>query len=159
MQITDKLRFKQAFNRLAVATRLPADQADAAMQRIYFEGLQRFPVEAVEAAAGTLAESAQWFPKLAEWCEAAELARNARALMLVSPDVRQWHAECGTCDDTGWESIPCSGDDQCGRSRPHTAHRYGVPCGCRLTNRTYQRRLAEQRERSRGRRKAAEAHA
>lgn len=156
MQDSDKLRFKQAFNRLAVATRLPADHADAAMQRIYFEGLQRFPIEAVESAAGSLAERSQWFPKLAEWCDTAERARNTRALLAAAPDGRQWHAECESCDDTGFEILTCSGRAQCGRDKEHQPHEYAVPCPCRMTNRTYQRRLAEQRERAHGRRKASE---
>lgn len=150
----DKIRFLQAFNRLTVATRLPADHVDAAMQRIYFEGLERFPIEAVEAAAGDLATSSQWFPKLAEWSDVAERARNARALLAVKPDQRVWHAECESCDDTGWEILTCSGTRQCGRDKEHAAHDYAVPCACRLTNRTYLRRLAEQRERARGRRGA-----
>ena len=67
---TDSKRFKAAFNRLAVATRLPADQADMASQRVYFEGLQDLPIEAVEQAARGLELKAQWFPKLVEWRQA-----------------------------------------------------------------------------------------
>ena len=159
MVINDKIRFKQAFNRLAVATRLPADQVDAAMQKIYFDGLERFPIEAIESAAAELAVNAQWFPKLAEWCDVAERARNARALTAGSQDHggRVWHAECATCDDTGWESVTCDGKHkQCGRERDHGDHEYVVPCVCRDTNRTYQRRRAEQRERARGRKTATD---
>lgn len=67
---TDSKRFKVAFNRLAVATRLPADQADMASQRVYFEGLQDLSIEAVENAARGLELKAQWFPKLSEWRQA-----------------------------------------------------------------------------------------
>lgn len=151
MTINDKFRFKQAFNRLAVAVRLPADQADAAMQVVYWEGLDTYPIEAVEDAARQLAEQSVWFPKLAEWIELAAKAQNARVIKMALPDPgRAWHAECGTCDDTGWEPLECSGRAQCGRDREHAPHPYVVACACRPTNRTYQRRKAEERERSRG---------
>lgn len=159
MTVADRTRFKQAFNRLAVAVRLPADQVDAAMQRVYWDGLETYPIEAVEDAAVLLARQAVWFPKLAEWRDEATKASNARALRLALPDPgRAWNAECATCDDTGWEPMTCSGGAQCGRQKEHGQHSYVVPCPCRATNRTYLRRKAEERERARGRRSAAEAH-
>lgn len=72
----DVQRFKVAFNRLAVETRLPADQADAAVQRIYFEGLSDLPIEAIEEAARTLGRKAEWFPKLKEWRDAVRRVRR-----------------------------------------------------------------------------------
>ena len=154
--IHDKIRFKQAFNRLAVAVRLPADQADAAMQRIYWDGLEPYPIEAVEDASHTLATQAAWFPKLAEWIEVASKAQNARVLKHALPDPgRGWNSECGTCDDTGWEPLTCAGGRQCGRTKEHAAHSYVVPCPCRDTNRTYQRRKAEERDRVRGKSEAS----
>ena len=156
MTALDKPRFLQAFNRLAVAVRLPADHTDGAMHRVYFEGLSDFGIEAIEAAAHELERQAKWFPKVSEWRDVAERARNIRALAAVSTDQRVWHAECDACDDTGWEILTCSGRVQCGREKEHAAHDYAVPCPCRPTNRTYQRRLAEQRERARGRKSAAE---
>lgn len=156
MTLHDKLRFKQAFNRLAVAVRLPADQADVAMQRIYWEGLESYPIDAVEDAASALAAQAVWFPKLAEWIEVTSKAQNARVLKLALPDPgRGWNSECGTCDDTGWEPLTCAGGRQCGRDREHAAHSFVVPCACRDTNRTYQRRKAEERDRARGKGEAA----
>lgn len=159
MTIQDRFRFKQAFNRLAVAVRLPADQADAAMQKVYHDGLETFPIEAVEAAADSLAKSAAWFPKLAEWREEAKKAQNTQAIARALPSSanRVWQAECQTCDDTGWEPLECSGSRQCGREKEHQAHSYVVPCACRQSNHTYQRRRAEQRERARGRQAATEA--
>lgn len=83
MVATDKFAFKAAFNRLAVATRLPADQADAASQRIYFEGLQDIPIDAVVSAAQRLEQAAQWFPKVVEWRrEARETQRVETRLQL-----------------------------------------------------------------------------
>jgi hypothetical protein len=149
--IQDKARFKQAFNRLAVAVRLPAEQADASMQRVYWDGLETLPIESVEDAAAAIAAQAVWFPKLAEWKDAAEKASNARVLKFALPDPgRGWHSECGTCDDTGWESLTCAGGRQCGRTKEHAEHSYVVPCACRPTNHTYQRKRAEERERARG---------
>lgn len=76
MVATDKTRFKVAFNRLAVATRLPADQADAASQRIYFDGLEDLPIESIETAARELEVKAEWFPKVSEWRKACRRARR-----------------------------------------------------------------------------------
>lgn len=158
MTIQDRVRFKQAFNRLAVAVRLPADQADAAMQKVYHDGLEVYPIEAVEAAADSLAKNAVWFPKLAEWRDEAEKAQNSQAIRRALPStVREWHSECATCDDTGWEPLECAGTRQCGRDKEHQAHSYVVPCACRANNHTYQRRRAEQRERARGRHAAVDS--
>ena len=153
MTIHDKQRFKQAFSRLAVAVRLPADQADAAMQRVYWDALADLPLEAVEDAARELALEAQWFPKVAEWRDAASKAKHARVLTMALPAPRTepWAEECSSCDDSGWEPMACPGDGTCGRTKAHAKHSYAVPCACIPTNRTYQRRLAEQRERARGR--------
>lgn len=158
MTLHDRVRFKQAFNRLAVAVRLPADQADAAMQKVYWDGLEPYPIEAVESAADSLAKNAVWFPKLAEWRDVAGAAQSQHAISRALPSAtRGWMSECGTCDDTGWEALTCAGSRQCGREKEHSGHSYAVPCACRPTNHTYQRRLAEQRERARGRKHASEA--
>lgn len=156
MTVTDRHRFTQCFNRLAVALRLPADEGDAAMKQVYYEALISQPIDAIEDAARELARNAQWFPKTSEWLDVAEKARSTRALTdcLPSPRAEPWHHECGTCDDTGWETLQCDGGSTCGRPREHAAHSYVVPCGCRGTNRTYQRKLEEQRQRARRHSKA-----
>lgn len=158
MTIQDKTRFKQAFNRLAVAVRLPADQADTSMQQVYWDGLNDLPLDAVEDAARDLALGSQWFPKLAEWRDSAIKAKHGRVIKMAlpAPQREPWRAECETCDDTGWEQMQCDGSDICGRRKDHAKHGYVVPCVCRPTNRTYQRRLAEQQARARGRKEAAE---
>jgi hypothetical protein len=149
--VQDKFRFAQVFNRLAVAVRLPADEADEAMKRVYWEGLNDLPLEAVEDAARELSVG-EWFPKLGEWRSVATKAQNTRIIAKALPDPgRGWQSECGTCDDTGWEELTCSGGRQCGRVKEHPPHNYVVPCPCRATNHTYQRRKAEDRERARGR--------
>lgn len=157
MTHTDKPRFTQTFTRLAVALRLPAMEAGALAQQVYYDALGAFPIEAVEDAARALALSATWFPKTSEWVAAAETARATRALTAALPANREhpWHHECGTCADTGWESLPCPGDPpSCGRVKAHAKHPYVVPCPCVGTNRTYQRKLEEQRQRSRSRSRA-----
>lgn len=157
MTVQDKARFAQCFNRLAVAVRLPADQADQSMQRVYWEGLNDLPLEAVEDAARELGLESDWFPKLAQWRDAAVKAKHSRQIRMSLPQAREnpWQAECGTCDDTGWEELKCSGAGECGRGKEHAKHTYSVECVCRPTNRTYQRRIAEQRERARSRRAAS----
>lgn len=149
----DKRAFVQAFNVLAIATRLA--ESDATMQRVYFEGLRDLSVESVTAAAAALSKSAQFFPRVAEWRDAARL--QAVALLKALPDGRErpWEDECGACDDTGWEPRICYPGtmNNCGRRKCLTEraeHRYMVPCSCRSTNRTYQRHhlLKDRLERS-----------
>jgi len=141
---TDKTAFKQAFNRLAVAVRLPADQADAAMQRIFFEGLSEFSIEAVTAAGQQLEQSAQFFPKVAEWREAARIAQVAFVKALPPGRETPWESECPVCDDSGWEERRCypgtrntCGRKKCELERPE--HRYVIVCTCRPHNRTWAR--------------------
>ncbi len=152
MTAADKVRFVQSFNRLAVASRLPAAEADAAMQRIYFEGLEDLPIDAVEAAAGELVRTSEWFPKVSEWRTAAKTQRTV-LLTLALPPAREepWREECEACHDTGWELKYCYPGTPviCERRGPSPKrdcsrddvpeHTYVVPCVCRATNRTFQR--------------------
>lgn len=141
----EKPRFLQAFNRLAVACRLPANEIDEHMKRIYYDGLTDFSVEALEDAADSLARSSQWFPKVAEWREAAGQAR-VEALVKALPPAREngWEHECPACEDTGWEEKRCypGTANNCGARRclsEAAEHTYVYACSCRTTNRTYQR--------------------
>jgi hypothetical protein len=152
MMAGDKRRFAAAFNRLAVATRLPADEADAVMQQVYWEGLAHFPIEAVEDAVRELATAA-WFPKLGEWVAAADRAATTRVLTKALPRPREqpWVEECPICYDTGWEVRICPGDGSCQLAKAAfcvqlgMTHPYTVACGCRETNHTYARKRAEVR--------------
>lgn len=143
MTPTDKSAFLQAFNRLAVATRL--GDADASMQRIYWDALKDMELPAIEQSAAHLAQSAQWFPKVAEWREAARAAKlTAQIKALPAGREEPWHSECAACDDTGWEFRTCypGTGNTCGRQRCEQEgkeHDYTVRCPCRETNRTYQR--------------------
>jgi len=150
MTNTDILRFGQAFNRLAVALRLPVGEVDAAMQQVYFDALCDFSIEAIEAAAERLTRTSQWFPKTSEWRIAASEAR-IQTLVKELPASREepWHDECGACHDTGWEERICyrGTRNTCGRrsceKEPEQdslkEHRYMSVCTCRPTNRTYAR--------------------
>ncbi len=136
----DKPRFKAAFNVLAVATRLRADDTDPAMHRIYFDGLSELPIEAIEAGARELAKGSQWFPKVAEWITAAKQARSHADLKALVGPARDedWRHECAFCEDTGWSyengqtlhEVVMGGYE----GRPRTQR-----CVCRATNLTYQR--------------------
>lgn len=53
----------------------------------------------------------------------------------VWPQVREWKYVCATCDDIGRRVVACPGDPTCGRRRPHAAHEFVVPCGCRFGDR------------------------
>lgn len=69
-------------------------------------------------------------------------------LKAIIPPARSepWHHECEACEDTGWELRTCYPDQGpvCGVARCKRAaeHTYAVACGCRETNRTYQRKRA-----------------
>ena len=152
MIAAEKLRFAQCFNKLAIALRLPTADADVTAQRVYWEALEGYPIEAVEDAARHFTASAQWFPKTSEWLSGAEQARSARALAkcLPSPREEAWTDECDVCIDTGWETLSCEGDRSCGRHKPHAQHKYVVHCSCRHTNRTWQRKVEELKQQARG---------
>ena len=141
----DAVVFVQAFNRLAVATRLSTTEADDAMQQIYFEGLEDLPLSAIVDAARKIEQKAQWFPKVAEWREAAKpFALSCRLKALGGAREEPWHHECQQCEDTGWWVRRCFPEVSavCGmRScRKAVEHTYAVACPCRTTNRTYLRR-------------------
>lgn len=144
MTSIDSVLFAQAFNRLAVATRLPADQTDESMQRIYWDGLIDMPIEAVVAAADQLAKQSQWFPKMAEWRDVAYQHRLRSVLSLPDGREEPWYHECSVCEDTGWERRTCYPGtlNTCGRKRCHYEHVYVERCTCRPNNRTYQRHHA-----------------
>jgi hypothetical protein len=139
----DKPAFAQAFNRMAVALRLPAAEVDPAMQQIYFDALKDLPVAAVVGAVGGLTQSAGYgFPRTSEWHSVAERCRIEQTLKALPSSGREepWHHECPHCEDTGWEIRECDGSHrQCGRAKEHQAHSYASACSCRNTNATYAR--------------------
>jgi hypothetical protein len=140
----DKKRFDTAFNHLATATRLPLVDLTPETKRVYFDGLNDLPIEALESAAARLSKSAQWFPKVAEWREAAREIRKTTDLRAVIPGARaeDWRHECEWCEDGGWsydngltlhETVMGGYKDMPRMQR----------CVCRATNSTYQRRARQ----------------
>jgi hypothetical protein len=133
--------FLQAFNRLAVALRLPTAEVDAPMKRIYFDALKDLPLEAVDAAVEPLSRVKGYgFPRTDVWHERAAQCRVEQTLKAL-PAAREepWKNECDYCGDTGWEQRECDGGRMCGRSKEHPAHAYATPCSCRDSNATYAR--------------------
>jgi hypothetical protein len=138
----DKRRFDAAFNYLATATRLTAAEITPDNKRVYFDALSDLDTESVEGAAAQMAKQAQWFPKVAEWREAARsYTRSTHAKVLafpLPPERGAWKNECDFCEDTGWcyeggktlHEVVMSGYE--GRPRMHA-------CVCRATNHTYAR--------------------
>lgn len=76
MTRADEVVFSQAFNRLAVAMRLPATKHEdelKAQMRVYFDALCELPVEPVCAAAeGLQKRGSGFFPTTQEWFRAAD---------------------------------------------------------------------------------------
>jgi hypothetical protein len=137
----DKPAFAQAFNRLAVALRLPAVEVDPAMQQIYFDALKDLPIAAVVGAVSGLSKTAGYgFPRTSEWYSVAERCRVELTLKALPASREEpWHHECPHCEDSGWELRECDGDRICGRPKTHAAHGFASPCSCRETNLTYAR--------------------
>lgn len=137
----DRGAFLQAFNRLAVALRLPEREIDASMQQIYFDALADLPIAAVDGAVDGLARTAGYgFPRTSDWHSVAERVQVEQTLRALPPARDEpWHFECEYCSDTGWEERACDGGRMCGRSKEHPAHTFASPCSCRNSNRTYAR--------------------
>jgi hypothetical protein len=153
MTTADKVLFSQAFNRLAVATRLAATEVDASMQQVYFEALSEFPIEAIERAARVLARKLSWFPKVAEW-HAAAREQEIQIRQQTPLPAADGMPICARCEDSGWEERFCipGSEESCGR--PHgqqnaARHRYVTVCDCRIANPKYarQHRVPPGRER------------
>lgn len=140
--------FGVIFGKLALQLRwLEVDQITI---RSYYDVLGELPLTAVGAAAERFArEPGRKFPPTsAEWFTLAkEVAKDAERKTLALPPGREveWRVECGSCDDTGWViPIECDGGSLCGRLRKHLPHTFTKVCGCRATNRTYQRHQSQQ---------------
>lgn len=138
---TASQEFLKIFNRLCVALREPKDDTGVT-QDVYFSALKDLPVAALRAAAESLAKETgrRFFPTSAEWRTAAEDANRKQLQAAVQPGRDEpWHFDCEDCEDTGWIRLHCGGNDTCGRRNRHQPHDYVIVCGCRATNRTYQR--------------------
>lgn len=140
-----KEQFLPVFNRLCVALREPVDDSGVT-QSVYYEALQDLEGELLQAGAAKLMTEPgrRFFPTSAEWRTASNHAARDRSRALALPGrTEPWRHECASCHDTGWiQHLECDGGSICGRTRPHAPHSYTDVCGCRATNRTYQRHLA-----------------
>lgn len=147
--------FGAIFAKLALQLRWT--DADAVTIKSYYEALQGCSMDALQASARDIAirgvrddkgaVQRKWFPTSAEWFQAAqEHQREIARKQLALPPGREepWHYECQNCEDTGWIMyLDCDGSAKCGRQRPHAPHSYTDVCGCRATNKTFQRHHAE----------------
>ncbi len=112
----------------------------------YFESLRDLPDGILHESAKRLANQPgrKYFPTTGEWRESAlQVEAEIRRADITGP--RVWKLECEDCEDTGWLHFECPGDATCDRTNPHLPHRFVRPCGCRESNRTYQRHHAPKR--------------
>ena len=132
--------FGVVFSRLAIQLRFT--DADVLTVRAYYDALKDIPLVAVETSGRAFATEPgrKFFPTTAEWHDAAQRAVTDELRKVLAPARDEsWKLECGACEDTGWESFHCPGDESCGRTTKHTEHTYVRICTCRPNNRTYQR--------------------
>lgn len=131
-----------------LAMQLRWTDADVGTIKSYYEVLGDLPMDAISASASAFAREVgrKFPPTSAEWYHAArEVARDTERKKLALPPGREqpWRHECVSCEDTGWvQYLDCDGSPLCGRKRKHLPHTFTKPCGCRATNRTYQRNRA-----------------
>ena len=137
--------FTTIFSRLASQLRWldhrPTDIAN------YFEALRDLPESILHESAKRIANqpARKYFPTTGEWREwALEVEAEMRRAEIIGE--RVWKLECADCEDTGW-TLPesCPGDTTCGREKTHLPHTFVRVCGCRESNRTYQRHHAPKR--------------
>lgn len=106
----------------------------------YSEALRNLPIAVLHESAKRIATEPgrKYFPTTGEWREwALEYESELRRAALTGS--RDWKVECEDCDDCGFLFFECPGDKTCDRDRPHLPHTFVRVCGCRESNRTYQR--------------------
>lgn len=105
----------------------------------YFSALRGCDMNDLRVAADQLAQTSKWFPKPAEWKEAARKVGGDRLRKALPPGRDEtWHFGCTRCEDDGWICHVCEQID-CIKGTPDHERRM-KPCPCRATNTTYQRR-------------------
>ena len=138
--------FLAAYGRLCLALREPQDDSGTT-QQVYWDALSDLEPDTLIAAVARLARDTgrKFFPSTGEWRAAALAVRGDLArtrLALPAGRSEPWHHECEVCEDTGWAPRACQGlaDGPCRRRTVHLPHPWVDPCGCRGSNRTYQRK-------------------
>jgi hypothetical protein len=106
-----------------LAVQLRQTDADEAVIRGYYEGLQDLEPELLKAAADRLARAAEWFPKTSDWRTTAEAIRRERIDAQRAHLRRASQPVCCICNDAGWQPIDVVEN---GRSV-----RRVTPCACR----------------------------
>jgi hypothetical protein len=133
--------FGEVFVKLA--KQLRCHDADLVSILSYYEPLKRYSLATMKASASRLAlePGRKFMPTTGEWADIANLVDREKLQAAIPPPRDEpWKPECMACDDVGSVFHECGGDRGiCGRKLPHYAHPYVSECGCRATNRTYQR--------------------
>lgn len=139
MTHTDIPALSDALHVLGRAFSHPVDSEDV---EDVFRDLRDFPLGVVTTALDTLRKTSRFWPRphaLIDACREAQAAMTQR--VALPPD---WQARepgdkwCPECQDTGWLTRTCPGDQTCLRPKAHYAHAFVVPCGCRRHNPVYQ---------------------
>lgn len=96
--------FSKVFAVLAIQLR--ANDVDATTAKVYYNTLKDVDAALIQLAAGTLARTAQFFPKTSEWLDETTRIESERRLK-QGDAIRQLHRMgrelCIGCGDTGWK--------------------------------------------------------
>jgi hypothetical protein len=122
--------FRKIFRSLVI--RLPPRHLERDAVDEYWVVLQTIPLDVLRQSALTLSQTNTYFPSTGEWFQAAHEVQLAARVALAAEPADPSIVECEQCSDTGWVYV-----DQA--DRPSV-----VACGCRTTNRTYQRKRASE---------------
>lgn len=151
MTADDTDRWRELFGKLCVTYDRTWDEAQS---RFYFDALRDLPFPDLEVAALILVQELKYFPRPAEWREAAANQRSARVRARASEvqALSRRGVHCEVCGDTGWSSRGCREGDSCKGAIHATTgepvcrrdgdHTYVERCACRSTNPLYQARQA-----------------
>jgi hypothetical protein len=119
----DRPAFARVLGQLAVGLR--ASDVDAAVARVYFDTLRDVPIEFITAGAARLLHASTWFPKPAEWRQAAADVERERRTAQQDVVRRLPQPLCASCGDTGWLQVG-AGQTVKGYTSAHRAQ----PCDC-----------------------------
>jgi hypothetical protein len=144
-------QFRPAFREAVVAFQHLETDEEA---RVYFSHLRDLSLDGLRQGLATVIQASPFWPKIADWRQAAHLAEAEAYTRSQTQLVKSWEARaqreqllaCVDCQDTGWVYYACPETD-CGRRFQHAPHNYVSPCPCRATNAVYQAGLMRERAR------------